>query len=129
MTEMVRQCDDNLGYLLDRIEENAQLRQHLHLIVTSDHGMAQINGTTNPIYLEDYLDVNQVNVYSLSSVMNIFVHDRKTSNEKRDTTKTFFCRKSNRNDLDESQSNSSFDVLLSKRYTRSISLQISRTYW
>lgn len=76
MTETVRLCDELLGYLLDKIDENIELRQRLNLIVTSDHGMSQINGTTTPIYLEDYLDVHQVKVLSISSIVNIFVNNR-----------------------------------------------------
>ena len=129
MTKMVRLCDEHLGYLLDQIEQNEELRQRLHLIVTSDHGMAQINGTTSPIYLEDYLDGLPAKVFSMSSVANVFVDDSKTfpQAERTKNNGETRCRNSIGNSLVESQSNSSFDMLPSCRYPRSISLQISRT--
>jgi len=41
MTIAVRECDEHLGYLLDKIDTNKNLHENLHLIVTSDHGMEQ----------------------------------------------------------------------------------------
>ncbi|CAF1196965.1 unnamed protein product [Rotaria sp. Silwood1] len=73
MTKMVRECDEVLGYLLDKIDTNEKLRKNLHLIVTSDHGMEQINGTNNPIYIEDYIDRTKVKAYGAPPVMSIFV--------------------------------------------------------
>ena len=72
---MVRQCDEHLGYLLDQIDSNKNLRENLHLIVTSDHGMEQINGTTNPIYIEDYIDGIKVKAYGVPPAINIFVQN------------------------------------------------------
>jgi arylsulfatase A-like enzyme len=77
MTMMVRECDEHLGYLLDKIDKNDKLRENLHLIVTSDHGMEQINGTNNPIYVEKYIDGKKVKAFGISPVMNIFVQSRK----------------------------------------------------
>ncbi|CAF0998471.1 unnamed protein product [Adineta steineri] len=73
MTTMVRECDELLGYLLDKIDTNEKLRKNLHLIVTSDHGMEQINGTNNPIYLEDYVDHTKIRSFGVPPVTNIFV--------------------------------------------------------
>jgi arylsulfatase A-like enzyme len=73
MTETVRQCDEHLGYLLDRIDSNKNLRENLHLIVVSDHGMEQINGTEHPLYVEDYIDETKAKAFGSPSVMNIFV--------------------------------------------------------
>ena len=77
MTEKVRECDAHLGYLLDQIEASDKLRDRLHLIVTSDHGMEQINGTTRPIYLEDYVDMSRARAFGTPTVMSIFVRARK----------------------------------------------------
>ena len=77
MTEKVRECDAHLGYLLDRIEASDSLRDRLHLIVTSDHGMELINGTTRPIYLEDYVDMASVRAVGTPTVMSLFVRTRK----------------------------------------------------
>jgi len=73
MTATVRQCDEDLGYLLDKIDSNKKLRKNLHLIVTSDHGMEQINGTNNPLYIEKYFDGTKVKAFGIPPVMNIFV--------------------------------------------------------
>jgi len=77
MTSIVRECDEHLGYLLDKIDTNKKLRENLHLIVTSDHGMEQINGTDNPRYFEDYVDERKVKAFGIPTVMNIFVQSCK----------------------------------------------------
>lgn len=80
MTKMVRQCDEYLGYLLDKIDSNENLHKNLHLIVVSDHGMEQINGTNNPIYIEDYIDNKKTKAYGVPPAMNIFVLEPKDIN-------------------------------------------------
>jgi predicted AlkP superfamily pyrophosphatase or phosphodiesterase len=77
MTIAVRKCDEDLGYLLDKIDTNKNLHENLHLIVTSDHGMEQINGTDNPIYIENYLDEKKAKAFGIPSIMNIFVYSCK----------------------------------------------------
>lgn len=77
MTKTVQECDEHLGYLLDQIDNNEKLRKNLHLIVVSDHGMEQINGTDTVLYLEDYLDLTKAKAYGIPSAMNIFVQSRK----------------------------------------------------
>lgn len=76
MATTVRQCDEYLGYLLDQIDAHPKLRDNLHLIVTSDHGMEQINGTDNPIYVEDYIDGVKVKGFGAKTSQNIFVESR-----------------------------------------------------
>lgn len=73
MTRTVRECDEHLGYLLDQIEMHEKLRNDLHLIVVSDHGMEQINGTEHPMYLEDYVDLNRIRAFGTPPVMSFFV--------------------------------------------------------
>ena len=77
MTKMVRECDEHLGYLLDQIEKHDKLRNDLHLIVVSDHGMEQINGTEHPMYLDHYVDMDRIRAFGTPSVMSIFVQQRK----------------------------------------------------
>ncbi len=79
---MVRQCDELLGYLLDQIDSNKKLRENLHLLVTSDHGMEQINGTDKPVYLENYIDGIKAKAFGTSSAMNIFVQSGKRISKK-----------------------------------------------
>lgn len=78
MTKVVRKCDEYLGYLLDKIDASKKLRENLHLIVVSDHGMEQVNGTKNLVYIEDYIDTKTVEAYGIEPVMNIFVKPRKS---------------------------------------------------
>ena len=73
MNATIHQCDDDLGYLLDQIDRNTKLRNNLHLILTSSHGMEQVNGTETPIYLDDYVDMRKIQVFGSSTVMNIFL--------------------------------------------------------
>lgn len=77
MTKTVRESDEHLGYLLDRIDANENLRENLHVIVTSDHGMEQIDGIKNPKYLEEYVDRTKIKTFGTPSVMNIFVESSK----------------------------------------------------
>ena len=74
---MIRECDEHLGYLLDQIDGNEKLREKLHLIVTSDHGMEEINATKNPIYVDDFVDRTKVRLFGGTSVISIFVHSCK----------------------------------------------------
>ncbi|CAF3208373.1 unnamed protein product [Rotaria socialis] len=76
MTKAVRDCDEHLGYLLDKIDANENLRKNLHLIVASDHGMEQVNGTDHPLYIEDYIDTRKAKAYGIPPAMNIFVESK-----------------------------------------------------
>ena len=79
LKKIVQQCDEDLGYLLNKIEEDVQLKNNLHLIVTSPHGMEQINATNNPIYLEDYIDTNQIKAFGSETLWNIFLSSCKSN--------------------------------------------------
>lgn len=59
---------------MDRIEQDIKLKNNLHLIVTSTHGMEQINATNKPMYLETYVDINRIKVFGSETVWNIFVN-------------------------------------------------------
>jgi predicted AlkP superfamily pyrophosphatase or phosphodiesterase len=74
MKNIINQCDEYLGYLLNEIDRNINLKNNLHLIITSNHGMEQINATNQPIYLEDYVDMTKIKVFGTETVLNIFVN-------------------------------------------------------
>ncbi|CAF1248471.1 unnamed protein product [Adineta ricciae] len=73
--QKVKECDDNLGYLLDQIDKNVKLKNNLHLIVTSDHGMEQVNATDKPMYLEQYVDMTKCKAFGTETTLNIFVNN------------------------------------------------------
>lgn len=75
--ETIKQCDEFLGYLLNEIDKNPILKTNLHLIITSSHGMEQINATDQPMYLEDYVDMNKIKAFGTETVLNIFVNSCK----------------------------------------------------
>lgn len=77
MKSILKKCDDTLGYLLNEIDKNILLKNNLHLIVTSNHGMEQINVTNTPMYLEDYVDMNKIQAYGTETVLNIFLNSCK----------------------------------------------------
>ncbi|CAF4135664.1 unnamed protein product [Rotaria sp. Silwood2] len=74
MKEIINTCDEYLGYLLNEIDKNMNLKNNLHLIVTSDHGMEEINATDKPIYLEDYVDMTKLKAVGTETLMNIFLN-------------------------------------------------------
>lgn len=77
MNRTVHQCDEDLGYLLDQIQKNVKLRNNLHLIITSAHGMERVNGTDHPIFLEDYLNMQKIDVFGSSTLWHIFLRSSK----------------------------------------------------
>ncbi|CAF3333715.1 unnamed protein product [Rotaria socialis] len=81
MNDTIKLCDNNLGYLLNEIDRNSYLKKNLHLIITSDHGMEQINGTDRPIYLEDYVDMNKLKAFGTETVLNIFLNSTNDVND------------------------------------------------
>ncbi|CAF1160576.1 unnamed protein product [Rotaria sordida] len=74
MKEIIKTCDEHLGYLLNEIDKNVNLKNNLHLIITSDHGMEEINATDKPIYLEDYVDMTKLKAFGTETVINIFLN-------------------------------------------------------
>jgi arylsulfatase A-like enzyme len=77
MRDTIQRCDEYLGYLLDAIDQNVKLKNNLHLILTSDHGMEQINATDKPMFLDAFVDVNKIKAFGTETVLNIFVNSRK----------------------------------------------------
>ncbi|UJR31348.1 hypothetical protein I4U23_018844 [Adineta vaga] len=72
--QIIKKCDEYLGYLLNEIDKNVILKNNLHLIITSDHGMEQINATSKPIYLEEFVDITKLQAFGTETVLNIFVN-------------------------------------------------------
>ncbi len=87
MKNIIKGCDQDLGYLLNKIEQDVKLKNNLHLIVTSTHGMEQINATNKPIYLEDYVDMNRIKAFGSETVWNIFVNSNDINDVWRNLTK------------------------------------------
>ena len=59
MIEMIVELDGLVGYLIQKLKEN-HLFDHMNIIITSDHGMAQIHNT--PIDLSTYIDLTSIEV-------------------------------------------------------------------
>lgn len=73
----VRECDEILGYLLDLIERNIKLKNNLHLILTSNHGLEQINATNSSIYIDSFINMTKIQAFGTETLLNIFVNARK----------------------------------------------------
>uniref|UniRef100_H2ZBS7 Ectonucleotide pyrophosphatase/phosphodiesterase family member 5 n=1 Tax=Ciona savignyi TaxID=51511 RepID=H2ZBS7_CIOSA len=57
VTHRIEECDKIIGYLIQRLEEN-NLYEKVNIIITSDHGMAELNQTeTEPLL--SYVNPNQ----------------------------------------------------------------------
>lgn len=72
MNQTLRQCDDDIGLLLDMIDKDEYLKKNLNVIITSDHGMHSIE-KAHKITLENYIDKSLFTVYGARSFANIFV--------------------------------------------------------
>ena len=72
MNRTLKQCDDYIGQLLETIDGDEHLQANLNVIITSDHGMHEIE-RQNKIKLEDYIDKALFSAYGARSFANIFV--------------------------------------------------------
>ena len=72
MNETLKQCDEDIGRLLKIIDDDEFLRTNLNVIITSDHGMHDID-ETHSIILEKYIDKSLFSAYGARSFANIFV--------------------------------------------------------
>jgi predicted AlkP superfamily pyrophosphatase or phosphodiesterase len=52
----IAEVDKSIGYLFEKLEE-AKLLDNLNIIITSDHGMASMNGT---MLVKDYVDLKLI---------------------------------------------------------------------
>ncbi|ESO96943.1 hypothetical protein LOTGIDRAFT_214482 [Lottia gigantea] len=55
----VREMDSLLGYLINKLNE-AGVLSSLNIILTSDHGMTEVNKTTRIIYLDAYVNPDDI---------------------------------------------------------------------
>ena len=76
MNRTLKQCDDYVGQLLQIIDQNEFLRTNLNVIITSDHGMHEID-KTHKIVLEQFVDKTLFRAYGGRSFVNIFVNRSK----------------------------------------------------
>lgn len=74
MNATLRDCDEYLGRLLQMIDADDYLRTHLNVIVTSDHGMHEVE-KTHWLMLKDVVDSSLFSAYGGRSFVNMFVHD------------------------------------------------------
>ena len=72
MNKTLEQCDDDIGLLLEMIDNDTLLRTNLNVIITSDHGMHSID-KAHKIVLENYIDKSLFSAYGARSFANIFV--------------------------------------------------------
>ena len=72
MNKTLKECDDYVGQLLNLIDQHDDLKNNLNVIITSDHGMHEID-KTHKIRLEDYIDKSLFSAYGARSFVNIFV--------------------------------------------------------
>ena len=72
MNRTLREYDNYIGQLLEMIDNDEYLRTNLNVIITSDHGMhdIQINRTS----IEKYIDQSLYTAYGGAAVVNIFVN-------------------------------------------------------
>lgn len=78
MKEKLKSLDSTLGYLIDSLKSH-HLFDKLNLIVTSDHGMAQLS-KERAIFLDSYVDLNLFDAYGSRSVYNLFMKNRNLYN-------------------------------------------------
>jgi predicted AlkP superfamily pyrophosphatase or phosphodiesterase len=76
MNQTLKECDDYVKKLLEIIDNDEYLKANLNVIITSDHGMHEVD-KTHKIILEQYIDKSLFSAYGGRTFANIFV---KTSN-------------------------------------------------
>jgi predicted AlkP superfamily pyrophosphatase or phosphodiesterase len=76
MNKTLKECDNYVGQLLKMIDNNDYLKTNLNIIITSDHGMQEIQ-KNHTIKLEDYIDTSLFSAYGSRAFVNIFVHSGK----------------------------------------------------
>lgn len=75
MNRTLAECDKYIGKLLEMIDKDEDFKKNLNVIITSDHGMHDIN-KTHKIFLEKIIDKSLYSAYGPRSFANIFVHDK-----------------------------------------------------
>jgi len=75
MNQTLAKCDGYIGKILEIIDSDEDLKKNLNVIITSDHGMHDID-KTHKIKLEQFIDKSLYSAYGPRSFANIFVHNR-----------------------------------------------------
>jgi ectonucleotide pyrophosphatase/phosphodiesterase family member 5 len=75
MKNKLEYLDGILGYLIEKMKSN-KLYDKLNLIITSDHGMEQVNSTSK-IVLNQYLDTDLFDMYGSHAVLSLFLKNSK----------------------------------------------------
>lgn len=78
MNKTLQQCDDYIGLLLKMVDDDPFLKTNLNVILTSDHGMHEVE-KSHRIILENYIDKNLFSAYGGRPLANIFVHKSRFS--------------------------------------------------
>lgn len=73
MNETLRECDNYVAQLLQVIDQDEYLKTHLNVIITSDHGMHDVDKKRR-IVLEELIDKTLFSAYGGRSFANIFVN-------------------------------------------------------
>lgn len=67
--QAIQTVDQTLGLLLKELEQRGLL-QHIHILVTSDHGMTELS-LDRRIFLADYIDLNDVYINEISMILSL----------------------------------------------------------
>lgn len=76
MNQTLKEIDDYIKKLLQIIDKDEYLKNNLNVIITSDHGMHEVD-KTHIIKLEDYIDKSLFLAYGGRTFVNIFVKTSK----------------------------------------------------
>ena len=71
--DAIRKVDTTLGQLVEALKQR-EILEKVNIIVTSDHGMTSIN-PDKVILLDDYIDLNSVEIIDWSPVITLRPHD------------------------------------------------------
>ncbi|XP_070556777.1 ectonucleotide pyrophosphatase/phosphodiesterase family member 5-like [Ptychodera flava] len=75
--DVIRLCDDTIGYLIQRLQE-ADLYQKINILITSDHGMTEIS-PDRLIQLDDYVNPDLYVLVDSSPVAAIYPVDNRNT--------------------------------------------------
>jgi len=76
MNRTLRECDDYVGQILKIIDNDEYLKKNLNVIITSDHGMHDVD-KKQKLVLEEYIDKSLFSAYGGYTFANIFVKESK----------------------------------------------------
>ncbi|XP_070570067.1 bis(5'-adenosyl)-triphosphatase ENPP4-like [Ptychodera flava] len=71
--DVIRMCDDTIGYLIQKLQE-ADLYEKINILITSDHGMTELS-PDRLIQLDDYVNPDLYDLVDSSPVAAIYPFD------------------------------------------------------